>query len=639
MRYWALSSLGLICLAVGMGAAPPAAAQRYNQFIAFGDSTTDTGWFANAKLAPSISTNPFDIAVANSVAAGGNAHFTGPGPGNAQILAGYLGLTANPANTPGGTNYAIGGAFDNGGPGLASAYTNFMLLANGLPLNPAIPGTVGQIDNYLASVHGQANPNALYLISSGGNDGLAFALIPPADRVPYFESDTLALATSVAHLQSAGARYIIVANEYGATPAGKALEDVIWSDLSALGVKFIPADTQAVIAAVGANPGKFGITAALNSFACVPPAGYPLTYAYGPTCAPTTLPNPNYGYLVSSDALQTHLLMDGAHLTAAGQLIIADYYDSLLSAPSQVSFLAENAVKVRTRFVNAAQTQIEASLDQRGAAGVNAWVTGDISHLAMNNYEHLPDDPGTPAMLAAGADFRLSPQIIVGGIISTATQRSSFSTMGNFTADEIAGSVYAGYRGDPWWGNAILTYGHLDYAVNRDVPIGITVQSNKGTTSGGDWSLAAEGGYTFRQGWINLGPVVGLTMQRVNVGDFTETGSFTSLAFGDQDRNSLISALGFRATFDWGAWHPFAQVAWNHEFADTNRNVTAYLTTVTAPGYSLPAVILGKDWGTGSVGTSWKMGSNVTALGAFTAEFGQRDATSYGVQIGLNVAF
>ena len=108
--------LSVAALAFGVAAASGASAQTFNQFIAFGDSTTDTGWFANAELAPTIPGNPFDVAVANSLAAGGNAHFTGPDPGNAQILASFFGLTANPANTPGGTNYAIGGAYDFKGP-------------------------------------------------------------------------------------------------------------------------------------------------------------------------------------------------------------------------------------------------------------------------------------------------------------------------------------------------------------------------------------------------------------------------------------------------------------------------------------------------------------------------------------------
>ena len=98
-----------------------AAAQNFNQTIVFGDSTEDAGWYANFKTGNSA----FDNAIQAASAAGGNAHFTGPGPNYTQILAGKFGTTANEVNGPGGgTNFAIGGAFDNGtfdalfGPGL-----------------------------------------------------------------------------------------------------------------------------------------------------------------------------------------------------------------------------------------------------------------------------------------------------------------------------------------------------------------------------------------------------------------------------------------------------------------------------------------------------------------------------------------
>ena len=113
-----------------------AEAQSFNQFIAFGDSTTDTGWFAHASTGvPAI-----DALVKNTLAAGGNAHFTGPGQGNAQVLASFFGLSANSANTPGGTNYAIGGALDDTVLGLGNE--NLFAAISGP--NPSLPSTARQ---------------------------------------------------------------------------------------------------------------------------------------------------------------------------------------------------------------------------------------------------------------------------------------------------------------------------------------------------------------------------------------------------------------------------------------------------------------------------------------------------------------
>jgi outer membrane lipase/esterase len=97
------------------------------------------------------------------------------------------------------------------------------------------------------------------------------------------------------------------------------------------------------------------------------------------------------------------------------------------------------------------------------------------------------------------------------------------------------------------------------------------------------------------------------------------------------------SALGYRASFDWRDWHPFV---WNHEFDPLNRLVTAAsLTTIAAPSYSLPAVVLGRDWATATVGTEVRIDRSWTGLASFTAQLSQQNVTNFGALIGLNYAF
>jgi outer membrane lipase/esterase len=602
-----------------------ALAQNYNQFVAFGDSTTDSGWLANPAF--KLFVPAFDNATAAAVAAGGNAHWTGPGPNNSQILAGFFGLTANPANTPGGTNYAIGGSFDSSGPpGFTQYSNNAQLTLGGLAPNPLIPSTSQQIDKYLASVGGHANPDALFLISSFGNDALtaAFLGLPPAAALNYFLADQQALANRIAALQSAGARYIVVANEYGGLTGGKLLADNIWTDLAALNVKFIPADTHTVIDAVAANPSQFGIL-------FPSPSNPACTTVLALICTTATLKAP--------DALQTHLFADGGHLTEAGQIIIADYYYSLLTAPSEISFLAETAVKARLGLVSSIQNQIELSESHRGPSRINAWVTGDVTSLSLENFHGFPGDPDTVITGAAGVDYAIGPGLIAGIAISEGSLTSALGTFGSFNQQETSASLYAAYKTGSVWANAIGTYGHLSSDVNRNVPIGITIQNNTGFTSGNDWSAAFQGGYKFWNGSLTHGPVAGFIYQNVNIGAFTETGSFTSLAFGNQSRVSDVGQLGYRASYEWREYQPFIQAAWNHEFADTGRSVTASLTTAVAPSYSLPAVILGKDWGEVKGGVTIDMGSGVKVLAVGSADIAQSSATVYGGQIGFNIAF
>jgi outer membrane lipase/esterase len=68
------------------------------------------------------------------------------------------------------------------------------------------------------------------------------------------------------------------------------------------------------------------------------------------------------------------------------------------------------------------------------------------------------------------------------------------------------------------------------------------------------------------------------------------------------------------------------------------RMVTASLTTIAAPGYSLPAVVLGRDWGTATVGAQLTWTSAWSGLASFTAQLGQNHATVLGGLVGLNYA-
>jgi outer membrane lipase/esterase len=618
--------------------------QNFNQFLAFGDSTIDSGWFANARLAPTA--NASDSANAAAVAAGGNARFTGPGLGNAQILAGFFGLTANAANTPGGTNYAIGGAFNQAAPQPFGAYTNILLPSFGLPPNPELPSTTSQISNYLASVNGRANPNALYLIGSGANDAFVAAVLglPRAVATPYLLGEAQALTTSIARLQASGARYIIVPYEYAPPAASStaasytlAIATATWNGLASAGVNFIPADTQSVIAAVESNPAAFGITHPITSYACNPPDVSSLLV--GSNCAPTATPSAAHGYLVDANATQTHLFTDGIHLTAAGERIVADYYYNLLVAPSEVSFLAESAIQTTFGMLTGIQQQIDVSQRQR-PNGWNGWVNGQLQHLQINNSTNgFPSDPGSPVTGTMGIDYRWQNGWLAGAAIAVGRVTPTFSLGGGYTQDDVALSFYTAYRNGAWWSDAIVSVGSLSYSTNRLVPIGITVQPNSGSTNGIDLSFAGEVGYDFQTGSVTHGPVVGVILQKAKLNGFTETGSFTSLSFGNQTRNSEVSALGYRASFDWGIWHPFAQLVWDHDFDPLNRSVTASLTTIAAPSYSMPAVVLGRDWASVTVGTQVMLARSWTGLVSFTAQLGQNNVTNYGGLVGLNYAF
>jgi outer membrane lipase/esterase len=179
----------------------------------------------------------------------------------------------------------------------------------------------------------------------------------------------------------------------------------------------------------------------------------------------------------------------------------------------------------------------------------------------------------------------------------------------------------------------VATYGLFQNKIRRSVEFGIFIDRNKAEADGRSPALALRAGGDLTVGRVAVGPVVDMVLQRVRVDGFTETGDsgVTALSFGSQTRDSLVSQLGWRVSVDLGAWRPFAEAKWNHEWADKDRMVTASLTSVAAPAAS--------DWADASLGASYKLNSQVMLRAAVSAVFLDPEVSSYGGELGLSVSF
>jgi outer membrane lipase/esterase len=626
--------------------------QTFTNTIFFGDSNTDNGRYL---YLPQIKGNNTFGTPGGFATAGG--YTTNPDPMWSTLLGQHFGVTVTPSDAPGGgNNYAAGGArvvFENPARNDWSAQS--------------------QINAYLASTGGRADPNALYTVSIGINDlktttsGGPGNIVSP-ENVAALTTLGLQQANLVMQLASAGARYILVPNTTVAlTPAAAAAagfpfgpntiasrnlyDQVTWNTLAANHVNFIPADFNSVYNYVLLNPAQFGITNTnFNTPACGAVASI--------NCTPA-----NY---VTPDANKTHFFADGpaaftggGHLSGAMQQVESDYYFNVISAPSEISFLAEAPLKTRDAVIDSIRGQIPLSYMTPGT--FHGWATGDVSWLKMTNYPGLPNDPGTPVAATAGFDYAVTRDWLVGLAFSTGYTKQTFSLGGDFKQTEFAVSLYSAYRRGAYWLDAIATWGSISDNVNRVVPLGITSQSNLGSTNGSNVSFAAETGYNFQTAigslpsavgmplkaapatplYLTHGPVVGIIAQQVHIDPFAETNfnAPTNLAFASQLRNSVVSELGYQASVTIGRWEPYVRAVWDHEFDGTGRLVTASLLSITAPSYSLPAVALGQDWGSVILGTRYKIAPNATAFAAFSSQIGQNNVTTYGGQIGVNVAF
>ena len=182
---------------IALCASGAASAQGFNQFIGFGDSTMDSGYFrynptgGSPSLPAGAPSTAIDEAIRLTVAHGGTGAFAGPARVDTEQLAATFGLSALPfiVSGGGGTNYANGSAQavpttgDDGYP--HGLYNNVPIVTADLQLCRLGP-TATPI------------PTPSYMISYGGNDLIWLQIQAPPERcprLPYIQS----LATRLDH--------------------------------------------------------------------------------------------------------------------------------------------------------------------------------------------------------------------------------------------------------------------------------------------------------------------------------------------------------------------------------------------------------------------------------------------------------
>lgn len=237
---------GLILAAALLCSGPAAQATPFTNLFVFGDSLSDIG---NAFIAtggtvpdPTYYTSP--------------GHFT-----NAQTYAEILWSDLGFAGTPqpslnGGTNFAFGGA--------RSRYGSTNLVDNGFgvlvapplgtPAPPSPDSFVGQINSYLALTGGVADPNALYVGWTGGNDIRDIAVLAGLGQVTeaqdLFNQSIADVAGALSSLIAAGARNLLLPGitNVGLTPEGQSQGPAAAAFLSAQAALYNQAIDQALLA-------------------------------------------------------------------------------------------------------------------------------------------------------------------------------------------------------------------------------------------------------------------------------------------------------------------------------------------------------------------------------------------------------
>jgi outer membrane lipase/esterase len=606
-----------------------AQAQQFDQFVAIGDSLTDSG----------------NIALALGLPAG-NSFTTNPDPVAAQIIANAFGLSANPS-LAGGTDFAWGGA----------------CVGNGPCENPSVPRLSTQIAQYLAANGGHANANGLISYWGGANDifgnlgAVQGGFITSAQAGANIAADGQIAAAQVGQLTAAGSQHVIVFNlpDIGATPEFRGTP--FQSSVTQLVLLFngqlnaglsgktgiVPVDTFGLFNEILASPSTYGFTNVTTPACSTGPGagGAPSSVQCGPS------PNPATGILWSyaPGTNLSYAFADGVHPTGGAHALIAQYVLAELSAPGMVSMLAEAPLSVFDAQSRVLRDETQADMSHPRADGtLRTFADFDYSHQRWDATPNSPNTSSHNSTLTIGSDYYVNDAVSVGLTTSIGYQDASFAGGGGFRNTEPLFSAFGVWHDPNWYVSLQASIGQLNFnSVQRVFHLGAATRTESGDTSGSHTGVELAGGYYFNWGDLKSGPFASISSQRVRVGAYNETtNDSSSMVFGRQTRNSTLAKIGWQLAgdskmFD-SSLHPFARVAYEHESDNNARNVTAGLVGLNGT-FSLPGYLPESSWWSAELGVSADFGSNLVGFAAYNGLFGNSTQRVDSFNIGMKWSF
>ena len=606
-----------------------AQAQQFDQFVAIGDSLTDSGNIAAALGLPA-----------------GNSFTTNPDPVAAQIIAGAFGLSANPS-LAGGTDFAWGGA----------------CVGNGPCENPAVPRLSTQIAQYLAANGGHANTNGLISYWGGANDifgnlgAVQGGFITPTQAAANIAADGQIAAAQISSLTAAGAQHVLVFNlpdigstpEFRGTPFQSSVTQLVLLFNGQLNAGLsgktgiVPVDTFGLFNEILANPSAYGFTNVTVPACSTGPGagGLPSSVQCGPT------PNPAAGVLWSyaPGTDLTYAFADGVHPSGGGHALIAQYVLAELAAPGEVSMLGEAPLQVfdaQSRILNA---QMQADMShQRASGSLRTFADFDYAHQRWDATVNSPGTSSDNSTLTIGGDYAVNEMVTLGGATTISYEDASFTGGGGYRNTEPFMSVYALWHAPDWYVSADAGIGQLNFNdVQRVFQLGAATRMETGDTSGSHTAVEFAGGYWFNWGDIKSGPFGSINHQHVRVDSYIEKGSDSStMAFGRQSRTSTVYKIGWQLAGDSKlfdtSWHPFGRVAYEHESDNNARNVTAGLATLNGT-FSLPGYLPESSWWSAELGVSADFGNNLVGYIAYNGLFGNSTQRVDSGNVGIKWSF
>ncbi len=653
---------GAFAVALCLGLQAPAGA--YDQLYVFGDSLSDTG---------NIGRWTFDS----------SSH-----PLYDEILADNIGTTLTPSSK-GGLNYAEGGGVAV--PGLDSDYTtqdqvkNYLtstggkadpnglyihwiggndLAAAALSLNPisAVKIAINSATQAAAQVNDLLKAGAgTVVVPTVPNIGLTPVLMEGIIQVGLLPVQQQALAAAYQYLNAQNtpdtdARTEAIHNALKAsTTAGlnsELVQDLLSKGLIAAydALKSVASDLtdtyntteDIALANTGGNIARVDINGLFNEV-IADPALYGFANTAGMACPVGTSASECTSNLPGFDSSKSFLFADHFHPTPQAHALIAEYMQSVINGPLEVTALNRGSLALARNtqgLLDSRYQQLRSQENESGTFGMFGGYAGQRLDSKIN--PSLGDGDATTNSGNIGMDYQLTDRWMMGLMLSGSDDKQDPTDHYSYRTRGWMATAFTGVKiADNGWINGDIHYGSLNYDdIKRSITLGPTTRTERGDTDGKQIGGRVTAGWDFPiLPVLKTGPVAQYRWDYSSIDGYSEKGNnSTSMRFGDQTSHSQIGALGWRLNAELGIVNPYAQVTYDRQFGDKTYTATGAIKS-TRTHFSRTTGEQDDDWVDMTVGANIQITHSISAFAAVSQTTGLDSGEQTSYNAGISARF
>src|SRR5262249_13599539 len=146
-----------------------------------------------------------------------------------------------------------------------------------------------------------------------------------------------------------------------------------------------------------------------------------------------------------------------------------------------------------------------------------------------------------------GLDYKITPNFAIGLAAGYTGSSADLTDRGRVWVNGGKIGLYSTYFSGGWYAGTAVFAGYNSYDTRRSALQG----EARGDTEGGELNVLFGTGYDFKFGGLTVGPTASFNYTYLGTRDFTEHGSLAPLDIHGGKGESLRTAFGLKASYDW----------------------------------------------------------------------------------------